>query len=64
MKIVIVLFLLVILASLGSALYYLMRDKGTTDRTVRALTWRVALSITLFLVLIASYKLGWIPAQR
>jgi hypothetical protein len=64
MKIVIVLFLLVILASLGSALFYLMRDKGGTDRTVRALTWRVGLSITLFLLLMASYKLGWIPAQR
>ncbi|MFN8989097.1 MAG: twin transmembrane helix small protein, partial [Betaproteobacteria bacterium] len=40
MKIVIILFLLIILASLGSALFFLMRDKGGTDRTVRALTWR------------------------
>lgn len=64
MKIVIVLFLLVILASLGSALFYLMRDKGSTDRTVRALTLRVGLSITLFILLMAAYKLGWLPPTR
>ncbi|MFN8999303.1 MAG: twin transmembrane helix small protein, partial [Betaproteobacteria bacterium] len=58
MKIVIILFLLIILASLGSALFFLMRDKGGTDRTVRALTWRVGLSLALFLLLMASYKLG------
>lgn len=64
MKIVIVVFLLVILASLGSALFFLMRDKGNTTRTVRALTWRVGLSLALFLLLMASYKLGWISPQR
>ncbi len=64
MKIVIVVFLLVILASLGSALFFLMRDKGNTTRTVRALTWRVGLSLALFLVLMVSYKLGWISPQR
>lgn len=64
MKIVIILFLLIILGSLGSALFFLMRDKGGTTRTVRALTWRVALSLTLFLLLMASYKLGWITPQR
>ena len=36
MKIVIVLFLLFILGSLGSALYFLVRDKGHSERTVRA----------------------------
>jgi hypothetical protein len=64
MKIVIILFLLIILVSLGSALFFLMRDKGGTDRTVRALTWRVGLSLALFLLLMASYKLGWIAPQR
>jgi hypothetical protein len=47
MKIVILLFLLVIVGSLGSALFYLVRDKGTSTRTVKALTVRVALSVTL-----------------
>jgi hypothetical protein len=61
MKILVILFLLVILGSLGSALYYLIRDKGHSDRTVRALTWRIGLSITLFVLLMAGYYTGIIP---
>ena len=61
MKIVIVLFLLFILGSLGSALYFLVRDKGQSERTVRALTWRIGLSITLFVLLMAGYYTGIIP---
>jgi hypothetical protein len=51
----------VILGSLASALYYLIRDKGHSDRTVRALTWRIGLSITLFVLLMAGYYTGIIP---
>jgi hypothetical protein len=61
MKILVILFLLVILGSLASALYYLIRDKGHSDRTVRALTWRIGLSITLFVLLMAGYYTGIIP---
>jgi hypothetical protein len=61
MKILVILFLVVILGSLGSALYFLLTDKGRTDRTVRALTWRIALSITLFVLLMAGYATGIIP---
>jgi hypothetical protein len=61
MKILVILFLLVILGSLASALYYLIRDKGHSDRTVRALTWRIGLSITLFVLLMAGYYIGIIP---
>lgn len=64
MKIVIVVFLILILASLGSALFYLMKDKGTGDRTVKALTLRVALSISLFLLLMLGYWLGLFPQGR
>lgn len=64
MKIVIVLFLVLILASLGSALYYLMKDKGRTNRTVKALTLRVALSISLFVILMIAYWGGLIPHDR
>ena len=38
----------------------MMRDKGKSNRTVNALAMRVGLSITLFLLLLASYKMGWI----
>jgi hypothetical protein len=60
-KIVVILFLVLIVGSLGSALYYLVRDKGTTDRTVKALTIRVSLSIALFVLLMAGYYFGLIP---
>ena len=61
MKLVIIAFLVVIVGSLASALFYLMRDKGGSDRTVKALTVRVALSLTLFLILMFSYYFGLIP---
>ena len=61
MRVLVILFLVVILASLGSALFYLVRDKGQSDRTARALTWRIGLSILLFILLRAGYKTGIIP---
>ncbi|RPI01615.1 MAG: twin transmembrane helix small protein [Zetaproteobacteria bacterium] len=64
MKIVIIVFLILILGSLGSALFYLMKDKGTGDRTVKALTLRVALSVSLFLFLMLGYWLGLLPQGR
>ena len=63
MKIVILLFLLIIVGSLGSALFYLVRDKGTSTRTVKALTVRVALSVTLFMLLMLGYYFGLIPKK-
>jgi hypothetical protein len=44
----------------GSALFFLMRDKGRSNRTVQALAMRVGLSITLFLLVLFAYKMGWI----
>lgn len=63
MRIVVIAFLIVILASLGSALFYLVRDKGSGTRTVRALTVRISLSITLFILLMLSYYFGLVPKQ-
>lgn len=63
MKIVILLFLLIIVGSLGSALFYLVRDKGTSNRTVKSLTVRVGLSVTLFVLLMLGYYFGLIPQQ-
>ncbi len=57
-KIVVVLFLLAIVASLGSGLFYLVRDKGSSDRTVRALTVRIGLSVLLFVLLMLGYLTG------
>ncbi len=63
MRVVIVIALIGILFSLGSALFYLMRDKGTTNRTVNALTIRVGISIALFLFILFSYWMGWIEPR-
>jgi predicted MFS family arabinose efflux permease len=61
MRIVVILFLLGILGSLGSALFFLVSDKSASNRTVKALAIRVGLSLTLFILLMASYYFGLIP---
>jgi succinate dehydrogenase/fumarate reductase cytochrome b subunit len=55
---VIVAFLLVILYNLGAGLYYMLIDKGTTDRTVNALTRRIKLSVALILLVILGIATG------
>jgi hypothetical protein len=60
MNILVAIGFLLIIGSLGSALFFLMRDKGKTNRTVHALALRVGLSITLFLLLLGAYYMGWI----
>lgn len=59
-KIIIFIFLLVILYCLGSGLVYLVKDKGNSDRVVKALTWRISLSILLFVLLFVAYAFGLI----
>ena len=63
MRYVVIAFLVFIVLSLGSALYFLVRDKGGSDRTVKALTIRVVLSITLFLLLMLGFYFDIIPKQ-
>jgi hypothetical protein len=60
MKLLVAIAFALILGSLASALFFLMKDKSRSTRTVKALTVRVALSLTLFILLLVSYKLGWI----
>ncbi len=56
----IVAFLVVIIWNLGAGLYYMLVDKGTTKRTVNALTKRIALSVALILLVALSIYMGWI----
>lgn len=63
MRIIILIALAGILLSLGSALVYLVRDKGSTNRTVNALTVRVGISVVLFLFILFSYWMGWIQPR-
>ncbi len=52
-----------VLASLFSGLFFLYKDKGSSNRMVISLTIRVALSILIFLILIGSYYFGLITPQ-
>ena len=65
-KFVIILFLIVILYSLGSGLYFLVREKGKADsfRVVKALTWRIGLSLLLFILLFVAMAMGWITPHN
>ncbi len=51
-------FLGLILYNLGAGLYYMLVDKGTTKRTVNALTRRIALSVVLILLVCAGIYTG------
>ncbi len=55
---IVVAFLLVILWNLGSALYYLMVDRGESKRTVNALTRRIGLSVALILLVVLGIWTG------
>lgn len=59
-RLIVGLVMLGIVFSLGSALFHLMKDKGDSKKMVRALTVRVALSVALFLALMAGWAAGLI----
>lgn len=59
-KVILILLLLSIFYALGSALYFLVRDQGESERTVKALTWRIVLSLVLFALLILAFAMGWL----
>jgi hypothetical protein len=60
MRFVVLIFIGLILASLFSALYFLLKDKGSSERTVKALTIRIVLSIALFVLLMLGFHFGFI----
>ncbi|TFW19745.1 twin transmembrane helix small protein [Massilia arenosa] len=60
MKIFVGIAFILIIGSLASALFFLMRDKGKSNRTVQALAMRVGLSVLLFICILMLYKLGYI----
>ena len=70
MKVVIIIALIGVLAALASAGVFMLRkphdDPHGTQRDSRmawALALRVALSIALFLLILVSWKLGWISPR-
>ncbi|MEQ1518386.1 MAG: twin transmembrane helix small protein [Usitatibacteraceae bacterium] len=63
MKILVVILLLLVITSLFSALFFMYRDKGDSKRMVTALTFRIVLSVAIFVILIGSYYFGLIPPR-
>lgn len=59
-KALIVLILLIILSTLFSGMIFLIKDKGQSERTVKALTVRIALSVALFILLMIAFATGLI----
>lgn len=53
---------LLIIGSLASALVFLIRDKGRTRNTARALGFRVAFSVLLFAFILVAHRNGWIQS--
>lgn len=62
-KILIIAAFLVILYTLASSFYFLVKDTGEGERTVRRLSWRVGLSLGLVILLWVAFQLGWIEPQ-
>lgn len=57
-KILIITMLLLIAGSLFSALFFLMKGDSQDERVVKALTWRISLSLVLFLLLMLGFYTG------
>lgn len=60
MKVIIVIMMLAIVASLGSALFYLLNTKQTGANMAKALSYRIGLSLCLFLLLLFAFAMGWL----
>ena len=59
-KIALVVMLFVVIFNLGQALYFMMTDKGKSNRTVWALTRRIGLSIILIGMVVLGIWMGWL----
>ncbi len=71
LKAVVIVFLIAILASLGSALLALVRveddksaDQARSNRLFKSLVWRISLSLILFIILLIAYGLGFITPPQ
>lgn len=62
MKFIVIIILLTTIASLGFAVIALIKNKDSGRSLVKALSWRIGLSILAFAVLLIGYQLGlWYP---
>ncbi|HQY48262.1 MAG TPA: twin transmembrane helix small protein [Usitatibacteraceae bacterium] len=62
MKWIVIIAFVLIIGSLASAMVFLIRDRGRTRNTVRALGFRVGFSIALFVFILFAHWMGWIQS--
>ncbi len=60
MLIVIAVLLGLIVLSLGTSMFSLIKDRENSNRTVSLLTVRIVLSILTFIFIAVSFYMGWI----
>lgn len=59
-KIILLINLLLVLVSLFSGAFFLAKDNGLQKRMFTSLALRITLSVTLLILVIAGYLMGWI----
>jgi len=59
-KIVVVVLLLIVIFSLGQALFHFVKNGGDGDKMLKSLTWRIGLSVGIFILLLIGQAMGWI----
>ena len=63
-KISIIGLLLIILVSLGTALFSMLKNEPESNRTIKALTVRISLSIALLVLIMIGYSMGLITPHN
>jgi len=63
-KILAVLLLIAMIVSLFMGMYYLVKDRGRSNRTLKALTWRISIWAVLFALLAGSAWLGYLDPSE
>jgi hypothetical protein len=58
-RLLVIAVLIAIICTLGSALFQLARG-GDSQKLLRSLTWRIALSVALFVLLLVAGRMGLI----
>ena len=59
-KTIIIALLLVVIFSLAQALRFLIRDDASSGKMLTSLTWRIGLSVFIFILLLIGQAVGWI----
>jgi hypothetical protein len=66
-KVVIIVLLIAMIASLGVGLFHLLKspdERDSGDKLVKSLTWRIGIWVVLFGFILMSVKLGWIKPSN